>query len=223
MPTSKYYQNRKQVGKYKNRRSYGYKRKANVKQMAYSAYKMARGLKKVVNVERKVIYSSRSAHGLTTAAQIDHLTGVATGTGYQTRNGNSIRANALNWRFYVTRNGLANSYIRIIIFMDVASNGTMPTPAQLLETPDDVNSHLNVNNGKRFTVLKDYVFKCAEGESSHRIFKGGTKLNHVIEYTANTTNIADTSTGHLFILAMSDRTDNLPQLSYRVGFKFIDN
>lgn len=197
----------------------------NVAKTAAVALAVARGVKSLINVERKVKYTTQTGVSVNTTPVFQCLTNIATGTSDTTRIGNSIKANSLNWRFHLAKTNSQQCIVRIIIFMDIAGHGGTPSESDLLQTTGEVNSPLNLDNGKRFTVLKDFYGQMSNGSRTIFLRKGGMKLNHHCEYDGTSSNVSDTTNGHLWVMYMSNiaPAGDDPTIESYFTFRYIDN
>lgn len=189
------------------------------------ALKIAYNIKKVLNVEYKHVETAEAALAVSQTPDIALLTGVAQGQTDATRNGNQVRAKSLLLRGQVEKNASATyTYVRFILFQDTSSDGAAPSASDLLDTAVGaiVNCPLNKDFGKRFRVLRDKTIILNSARPSHS-FKHFVKLGHVVEYQGTDATQASTSTGHVYLMLVSNEATNTPSVNSTYRFSFIDN
>lgn len=197
-------------------------------QIARRALKVANFVRSVINPEYKFKDSVLSS--TTSILQTGLVTwpcNITQGTTDTTRIGDQFRAKGLVLRgnFEWNSAGAANQYIRMIVFKDISTNGTLPLVQNVLQTGtlQVVRANRNLDFGKRFTVLKDKVYALNNQRPSIYI-KEYFKLGHIIEYQGNAGNISDASTGHIFVLFVSsEATSNGPGAFIDSRLKYVDN
>lgn len=199
--------------------------------LAKTAFKTAKWVASVINVETKMnsVVSDASGVALAATASIVPLTLTATGTTDITRNGNSIKAKSNSFKFNVKLNSSTptSSSCRLMLVLDRASNGTTPLISDILDsdgnTPDTLEHYNPDNAGSRFKIMWDRRFTI---DPNGRAQYGGSsylRLRHHVKYSDTTANIASATTGHLFLVYMSDQSQHYPQMYYTNRFYFIDN
>lgn len=213
----------------------------SIASMASTAFSIAKGVAALVNTEKKFYEVQATPTGVNTTAAINCITGMATGLTSQTRNGNSIKATTLsvrgdlNWSAYTA----GGARVRLMIIRDLQNNnGTAPNIQQILQASDTpqrlMQAYVNLNFGKRFSVLYDKVFTQTDTHKDthvdwfYKFAKTSTQLQNVsgktdphISFVGN--NATDTDAGHVYIVLMGDQTTNLPTFSYMTRLRFIDN
>lgn len=211
-----------------SRKTY-YSRKKGLKMSPYEvaqhALALARKTRRLLNVEFKVKYTTQALISINTTPVFQCLTNMAQGTNDDERVGNNILAKSLNWRFYFSKVNGQNAVIRAIIFRDVAGQGATPGVTDLLQV-QDVNSPLNLDNGKRFRVLKDYYDQLSNGGKTILLRKGGLKqINTHCEFDGTGSGVADTTNGHLWVMWMSNiaPAGDDPVCNSYITFRYIDN
>lgn len=194
--------------------------------VAYSAYRLAKRANSLLNVEYKSV--DTAANGpFTTAPAISLLSNTIQGTGVSNRTGNSIKLKSLHDKMILQVNSAATTHnvARIILFIDKDSRGSAPTGADLLVSTTDINSPINLFNGKRFIVLFDKhytVSPATSGQSAFTInyFK---KFNMDITYQASGGSVADSDTNNIYLCTLCSSATNPPTLAYYSRLRFIDN
>lgn len=199
---------------------------------ASAALSMAKMLKSLINVETKFIDTSLGGVLMPSATpSIIPLTLCSTGTNDETRNGNSIKAKSNSLKFTLAINSTTplDSDCRIMIVLDKVSNGTVPLATDILDNLGGLTptlAHYNGDNaGSRFVILYDKRFQL--DTVNRRLIDGSTylKLNHHVKFDGNGSVIADATTGHMYLVFMSNiaAVASQPSISYSNRFYFIDN
>ncbi len=177
----------------------------------------------LLNTEFKAIDTVASGTVSTTAGMV-LLSGSAPGDDFDTRDGRQIRIKSVQLTLIYFINGSATlTFIRIIIFLDKQPNETTPTVTELLDVGDIV-SHRNLDNRKRFWIIKDEIVTLSiTGEQL-----GSWKFYQLLDikgiYDAGTAGtIADIITNALFLMLVSSEATNLPNVTRVSRVRFIDN
>lgn len=193
---------------------------------AFRALRLAKGIRKLINVEYKNKDTSLHATTVTSTPTVTWPCLVAQGTSDSTRNGDQFRAKGLFIKTNIEFNtsGTANQYVRIIVFLDKASNGVLPSYSDLIETGTSgpIRGCRNSDTGKRFKVLKDKVIALNSQRPSVYL-KWYHKLDHLVEFRGNTGDITMASTGHLYVAICSASATDAPTMFLDSRLKFIDN
>lgn len=199
---------------------------------ASAALSMAKMLKSLINVETKFIDTSLGGVLMPSATpSIIPLTLCSTGTNDETRNGNFIKAKSNSLKFTLAINSTTplDADCRIMIVLDKVSNGTVPLATDILDNLGGLTptlAHYNGDNaGSRFVILYDKRFQL--DTVNRRLIDGSTylKLNHHVKFDGNGSVIADATTGHMYLVYMSNigAVASQPSISYSNRFYFIDN
>lgn len=214
--------------KYKSRkpstRTRWKRRGASTASMAYSAYKGMKYLKGMVNAElKKHVLVHNETVG--TAGQVYHLNGIAQGDTNLQRNGNSILGRWLFGRALIVQHANAvNTFVRYLIVQDKQQIGdTTPNTANVLQSISILSS-LNVNESRRFKILKDGLVKFdaptgTNGQSKVIKFNIDTKSHVKYNGTAST----DIQKNGLYLILISNETTNTPTWDSNLTFNFYDN
>lgn len=228
----KYNRKNKELQKYKKRTNYGSKQRqdwmktgANVASTAYSAYKMAKLAYSLINPEFKINITTRTAAAISAdSPTFQCLTNMAQGTDDTNRIGKSILCKSLSIRYFITRQSSQDAVMRIIIFVDTAGQGVTPSITDLLTSSSTV-SGLNTENGKRFTVLRDWFFPISNGSSTLPVIKDHIKLQHHAEFDGTDGTVGSTTNGHVWVLWLSNvaAAGNPPLGTSNIVFRYIDN
>lgn len=147
--------------------------------------------------------------------------GISQGTDYTNRDGRIVTMKSIYWRFSITPNINATALaagdsVRILIVYDCQTNGTAPTPANILQV---VNPHspMNLNFRDRFKVLYDKQIGMSAaiyttgalttGSPTLKSFSMYKKLDMETVYQSTAGAVADISTGavYLMLLGLADQ------------------
>lgn len=197
--------------------------------VASKALSMAKMLKAVINVEKKFINVTATSFSITSTPFVGWLCPIAQGNDENQRNGNSIKAVSNSQKYTIQLNTAATTgcTVRVILFMDKVSNGTIPLAADLLDITTGISpvlAHYNRDNaGSRFIVLADKRYNMEKQSKDHITSSVYNKLSHHVKFDGATAVPASMTTGHLFVLFVSDQTALPPQLEYSNYFNYIDN
>jgi len=115
----------------------------------------------------------------------------------------SVRAN-----LHFTR-GSVDSTVRYILFVDKQTNGVIPVQAQLLEEIANplqaINSPLNNDFKRRFTILQDRKLTIIDGHSNLSVRTVSKRLTNMVRYTGATTALTSVSSGMVWLYFGSDQ------------------
>lgn len=200
-----------------------YKKKYSPLDLAGKAMSGVNALRKLINVERK--FSDEEVNNsVLTGSRIDWMSDVNQGTGYDERDGLSVKCVSEQIRGTFTLQGTTQTptSVRMMIFVDLDSAGAGFTTADVLES-STVNSPLNHTNGKRFKILKDRVYSLSPNGTEVIHFKHYLKYSDHIRWS-NATN--GQREGHIYILFLPSSytvSANYVVMSYFNRIRFIDN
>lgn len=96
-----------------------------------------------------------------TDSTITALTLMSQGDTSSTRTGLKIFVKSIHCKlqFLWTTTATQETHWRFIVFLDRNSNGSLPVLANVLESATNTMAHLNnVNEGRRFVILKDVIY-----------------------------------------------------------------
>lgn len=126
--------------------------------------------------------------------------------------------------------------LRMILFVDMQSNGAAPTAAELLSTTGP-SSQLNANSRDRFKILKDKVWVfdpyLSGGTAFNRtiaslkIFKKLPNIETIYRNSAGAGTVADIQTGAIYIYWLGDQASSANPVAGNVRFvsrvRYLDN
>lgn len=188
---------------------------------ASKALAMAGKALSLINTEHKIIDADASAN-VTTTAQIILLNGVGQGDDNFQRNGRSIKMTSTYFRgTAVKATPATTTFLRMMIVEDHQCNGAIFGITDVLVTAT-IDSPRNVDEGKRFKVLKDKVYTL---NSDHpQIFiKHFSKLDDHVEFKGTVNTVASISTNSLYLVLLSTEAVDFPVVNYYNRVRFIDN
>ncbi len=180
-------------------------------------------LKGLINTEFKTIDTVNTGTVSTTAGFV-LLNGTAPGDDFDTRDGRQIRVKSvqvtITWIQHATA---VVTFLRVIIFIDKQPNEVTPVVTQLLDTSSIV-SFRNLDQRKRFIILKDKVLTMSDVGTKQGIMKWYKQLDAKTMYDAGTAGtIADITTNALFLMLVSSEASNQPTVTRVTRVRFIDN
>lgn len=146
------------------------------------------------------------------------INAIAQGDGPSERDGRKVVIKSVQARGQVTLNSgpglISYARIRMILYLDKQANGAAATVTDILETAN-INSHLNLSNNLRFTILWDKVIDLnstgnvvsTTGSDTYgnavRSFKFYKKVNIPVEFDGTTAAIANIKSNNLNFLFIS--------------------
>ena len=206
---------------YRRRPRYGYFGKAGSD--AQKALSMAGKALSLINAERKYVDANSEVTAQTTSPTYVLLNGTNQGDdNIGERVGRSIKMTSVYARAQLTFNAAAtNTFFRCMIVKDRQSNGSTPTITEILQS-SAINSPRNIDEGKRFTVLKDVVYTLSD-QQPIKFFKWFTKLSDHVEYSGTTAATSDINTNAMWMIIFSTEATNGPKWDYHVRTRYLDN
>lgn len=204
--------------------------KANPMQTAAKALSMAKYLATLINVEHKFKDFNYPSSGISSTPTISFISGTAQGDSqYGSRNGDSVKLSSMSLRGMVSMNGATTAkQIRVIVINDLSSNGVVPNYYEVLDNSVFSNVYARYNPdfaGSRFKILYDRKF-CLDATKQSQQFNFYKKLGHHLKYKGSGAEQANASTGHLYVLCVSDDTPNVgddPKIEFNTCIRYVDN
>jgi hypothetical protein len=132
-----------------------------------------------------------------------------------------------SWFSSPTGSTFENANCRMIIFQDkeVATSPTAPTATDLLASPNDPNSPLNILNCKRFHILRDKHFMVGNSPSVKAFnmwIKIPTKTARLgLQYNQSGSTYTPRE-NQIYILFLSDQVTNVPEVTAYTRLRYID-
>lgn len=199
----------------------------NAIQVATKALSTAYAIKKLLNVERKYLSVYNTSTPATTPTII-FLTGSAQGDTQNSRQGNSIKMSSISMKLQFLLNASATTtFIRVILFKDKASNGVVPTHQELLESTDSqpwyIANYNPDNCPTRFKVVSDSTHILEANGNTGKQYSKYFKVNTHVKYDGTGSTQAEATTGHYYLLVVSDEVTNVPTIRNNLTLRYIDN
>lgn len=188
-------------------------------------------LKSVINTEYKRVDTTYNAVASATPV-ITLLNGSIQGTDFDERVGRTIRFKSFDIKGFLTPGSTSGNF-RAWLVIDNTPNSTLPVIGDIIEQtagPGDYSiGHRNLNNRKRFGILKEWCIPFGGGNA----YAGMTnycldyymKLDFKTEYDAsNAGDISDIKSNSLYFVHTSDQPAvSGPLLKYYVRLRAVDN
>lgn len=199
-----------------------------VKHVAKKAFLGVTALRGIINSEKKAFDVINSGTSIDYNGTVVNLSAIAQGDNYNDRTGNSILAKSLQFRYTFTADAtVSTTSVRVIIFQDTMSLGTVPAPGDVLTTVGASHTICSCYSRifslqHRFKILYDKVQGLSN--TSAQLFNASEylPLNDHIKYTG--TAGTDEARNQLYVLFLSQRvTSNLPIVQYHSRLLYYDN
>lgn len=139
------------------------------------------------------------------------LNGIATGDDYNTRDGRQATMRSVAVKGYLTPTAnIAASDARLLLVWDNAPNGAAPVYADIMQEAGVPHSFPNINNEKRFTILKDWFQQVgyfsalstssyAQESSVHKIDLS-VSLNSLTQFSGTGATVASIQNGAIWMV-----------------------
>ena len=175
------------------------------------------------NVEAKrldtMVQFSTDATGTITA-----VSALAQGSDYFNRDGDSVRAEALEVRAtFIQNNTNTYDFLRVIWFVDTECRGALPLFADLLETASATRSPLNHLGLKRFVILRDSLLSRDTSEGLTHVWHEKIPLSHHVHFAGTGATAATLYEGNMFVAVLADQNTNKGTFTFYSRFTFVDN
>lgn len=206
------------------KKSYKGKKKYNVDRWQTKQIKY---IKKELKPEAKVLDIDSDIYVDNTGWYVIPASLMAEGTEYNTRIGRKIKAKSLFLRGQVKINPSATSTtVRMICFWDRASNGAVPNPSDVMQTNNDLQSPLDIDNaGTRFIVFADKTWDLSINGTRVKSFKVFRRLKQLITFNGSSNTSSQLTTGHVYVMFFSNETsaaDKRAEVNFWSRFTFTD-
>lgn len=191
--------------------------------------KRLRRLEGLVQPEHKVHDLAFTKTPDNTGLEIIPLTTISQGDDYNTRSGRkfAVTSVALKGEVKMSPSSATMTTLRVMVFTDKATNGVLPTSANILQTHDDLNSFLDYDTfgpDGRFKVLMDKFYTLSNSGTKVKRVKFYKKFyKHVVDQEGDGSDIASARTGHIYVAFMSNEPENQPEFNFNTRTRFIDN
>ncbi len=202
------------------RRAYSYG--MGLKQLGRDVMK----LKGLINTEFK-FENTNTDITVTTTALLTLVNGLSRGTDDQDRDGAQVRWKSIQCSGCIKiHQSQTSSILRRIIFIDLQPNAAVPTAVDLLDlsAADPINAFRNLDQRKRFVILKDSKLVVSiTGNQEAKFPDFYKKIDMKTIYEGNAGTIADINSNSIFILFVSNNATSAPTLTHSTRLRFIDN
>lgn len=190
---------------------------------------MALGALASINAEEKRYYSLFHDGAMGATKFVQYITGIAQGTDYNQRTGNSIKVRSIRMEYLLSANATAGRNVtRVILLRDLMNQGAGITETDVLQDTSSQTSWLvspyKVNNADRFEVYYDEVItNVYAGENSivHKRLAFGVD-DHVL-YTGTGTTTASAWQGCFFLIVLTNEFTNVPALTLTYEIDYVDD
>lgn len=203
-----------------------YEKKYSTAELAGKAWKTAKYLATLVNVETKTLDTGSvfvPNTSFNSTGTVLYLTGMAQGTDYNQRVGNSIKCQYMNLVqvFFLGTN--SQNTCRVILFRDRENRQSLPSVTDVLESADP-RAQYNHNNTDRFTILKDQFF-ILDTYHPTRAFEWSKSDKTHIRYEGTTSGVSDADENNVFLLYLADSASGAasPISTYNFRLGYVDN
>lgn len=180
-------------------------------------------LKNAINVEYKVHDTSLSSD-IGTSALVYPLNTVPAGDDYTARDGRQIRIKSLQINADLNQpSGYTGAhFIRAILFID-KQGLDIPTFGDLLTTTPYLVAPRNLNNRRRYVILRDWRITL-NPDHPNRVIKYFKRLDMKTLFDGSGAVYNDVASNQIWILLISNQaTPNAPNISGFARIRFLDN
>lgn len=180
------------------------------------------------NSEVKAIETSGTTTAVA-AGTITPLSLIAQGSNYNNRDGDSIRAHGLEFRYQIANYVGGRNVGRLILFQDSECRGSVPAVADLMSTSTGNYAPLspwNYFGGPRFNILWDSGPIMVDGVTGGPSIWASTvevPLKNHIEYVGTAGTITEQFENGLFVFMCSADAANGPTVVFTSRLHYIDN
>lgn len=169
-------------------------------------------------VDIKFVDTAPASYGCDSTGTVTLLNGVATGTDFTNRIGRRIRNLSLELVGFLYPESQTTTQMdlcRVLIVLDKQPNGAIPAITDVLTSSTSLAGR-NLNNAKRFTILKDDMMECgsfsttatqavASAPTTQRLVYH-LPLGMETEYLNTTSAITSISTNSIVLLTVGNAT-----------------
>jgi len=147
------------------------------------------------------------------------------GTEHDERVGERVACRRIFMRghFANDRGTPADVVVRMILFRQLDSLSSAATLAELLQTPTNIHSAMNMDNASKMKVYVDTTF--AMDTSGHTLipFKISQKLNHIVKWSAPGIGQPHENGLYLGIFSTQSTAANAPDLDLYARYSYTDS
>lgn len=191
---------------------------------AQQLWKDVKWLKSLINVEKKVLDTTALNSGVDNSGAVVWLSDINYGTAYNQRTGMVVKASNISLRMNIRFNtNAAATQLRVILFFNKSLNhGATPAVGDILQDLNTPMSPYQLDNVGDFVTLYDRKFDLDSQRPQAKV-NFFCRLRHHIRWDTVGDAAANTETGHVYMLVLSDEAVNTPAIDYYARLRFIDN
>lgn len=164
-----------------------------------------------------------------TASFIQFISGIAQGSDYNQRTGDSVKVTNARVDYLLSANVTAGqNFSRLILLRDFMNQGSQPVNADIFQDTSTnsamISSPYKSTLGDRFEVLYDTIHAqtyVSDNGIIHR--RVGLGINDHFLFKGTTAATADSWQGALYVVFVTDQAVNAPKLTLSVLINFVDN
>jgi len=176
--------------------------------------------------ELKFIDTSLSTGVFNTTGIVIPLNLIAEGDDYTNRDARQAKMVNVTIHGFATKGAsVVPEKDRWLLVWDNATNGVLPTIAQILQAVD-VNSFPNMDNAQRFTILRDSMnhtdANAAQVENPAFMIDYFTKLDHITQYSGTTAAIGSIQNGALLFVTLGSAAATAATMIGNARVRFAD-
>jgi len=204
------------------------KRTGTTASTARNALRLAVKTRKLLDPEFKYWDLHQATVNVQSSPAITLLTGIAQGDDMFQRNGRSLRKSSSYLQalcHQTSGSGTDYAMIRIMIVEDKASNGVVPTGADLYSNVGTTfTCFLNPDNmGERFKVVMSEVIMVGANSVESAWVKQYRKLDTRTTFTGTTGGQTSCATGHLYLVVWGTWNSGVPTIAWSHRTQYVDN
>ncbi len=180
-------------------------------------------LKGLINVEFKVI-DVVTASVVTTTPVIAVINACVQGDDFDQRDGRKVRFKSVSIKLHIRMHATPTSdTLRIMLVIDKQPNEIVMVIGDLLNNTDPEGQR-NLDQRKRFTILRDDTITLDTGQGILRMWEYYKKLDMITIYDdSNAGNITDITTNALYLVLFGTEATNGMTIGRTTRLRFIDN
>lgn len=177
-------------------------RKKQPKTLEKKVDKLARDVRSIAEVPK--YFDQLLSQSISWTGTVSSILYPAQGSAESQRNGDAVRSKSISIHGMLYA-GDAYNFVRIIVFVDKATDGSTPLSSELLQYTGSTSTPFSPYNWSfrdRFRILKDKTIKVIDNmDNELQMFKFNTKVNYVNKFN---TGVVTPITNGLYVMAISD-------------------
>lgn len=201
-----------------------YDKKYSTADLAMKAFKGVKALKGIINSELKLHEINDNSNFCTQAGSVSYISGIGQGDLQSQRNGNSVLAKMLYLKYRcIFQTSITGSICKVYLIKDNQQIAdTVPTFADVFGPPTTelVQAFPNWDTRKRFQIKDVKQFTQDQNIQQHLLEFSIPLESHII---FNGTSSNDSQKGHYYLLFVSNKSSNVPEVRYSSRITFYDN